>query len=417
MRVWRAIRNPTVRLRLAAIYAGIFGVCALILLVGTFVLTANGDILSPGVTILETHGIRAASTQQSQRGADTRSGARPSPEPVGVRPSSDFVQVAVAQNRSQTLTQLIVAETIALVVMLGFASVVSWFAAGRVLKPLRSITATARRLSEQNLQQRIALDGPRDELRDLADTIDSMLDRLAAAFEAQRLFVANASHELRTPLTRERALVDVTLADSKATVRSLRSMGERVRAAVDEQERLIDGLLALARGERGLERRESVDLAALTELALAQVKATPGRGEAISIERDLRSAAVEGDPELLERVVVNLLDNAITHNHDGGQVQVVTQTDGDFAVLHVGNTGSVVPRDSVPVLFQPFRRLGQDRAGRHRGHGLGLSIVASLVAAHGGTVEALPRDEGGMDIYVRLPKNDPGIRPDGSHLA
>ena len=390
MRAWRAIRNPTVRLRLTGIYAAIFGVCGLILVVATYVLTANWDHL--------------VATTWMDIGTSANTGARLSSEPV---------QIATAYVRADTLTQLIVSEAIAFVVMLAIAIVLSWLASGRVLKPLRSMTATARRLSEQNLEQRIALEGPRDELRDLADTIDSMLDRLATAFEAQRLFVANASHELRTPLTRERALVDVTLADSKASLRSLRSMGERVRAAVDEQERLIDGLLALARGERGVERREKVDLAELAEHALAQVKELTGHVEAVSIEQDLHPATVVADPELLERVAVNLLDNALTHNCDGGHVQVVTRTDEDFAVLQVGNSGPFIPKESVPMLFEPFRRLGQDRTGRHRGHGLGLSIVASLVAAHGGTVEALPRDTGGMDVYVRLPKPDSVTRSDG----
>jgi signal transduction histidine kinase len=383
VRTWQAIRNPTVRLRLTGIYAAIFGVCGLILVLASFVLTSNWDTLVPtgwmGVGSVHGSGNRGASPEQ----------------------------IAVAFGRAETLTQLIVSEAIALVVMLAVAIVLSWLTAGRVLKPLRSMTATARRLSEQNLEQRIALDGPPDELRDLADTIDAMLDRLATAFEAQRTFVANASHELRTPLTRERALVDVTLADSKASLRSLRSMGERVRAAVDEQERLIEGLLALARGERGVDRRETVDLAALAASAMAQVKGLAGHVEAVSIEQDLHPAAVVADPELLERVAVNLLDNAMTYNLEGGRVHVVTRTDEDFAVLQVGNTGPIIPKDSVPVLFEPFRRLGQDRTGQHRGHGLGLSIVASLVAAHGGTVEALPRDAGGMDVYVRLPKFDP----------
>jgi len=384
VRAWRAIRNPTVRLRLTGIYAAIFGVCGLILVVATFVLTANWDTLVPTGWM----GVGSVVGSSATRG------------------TSEPVQIAVAYSRAETLTQLIVSEAIALVVMIAIAIALSWLTAGRVLKPLRSITATARRLSEQSLEQRIALDGPRDELRDLADTIDSMLDRLATAFEAQRNFAANASHELRTPLTRERALVDVTLADSKASLRSLRSMGERVRAAVDEQERLIEGLLALARGERGLEHRDAVDLAALATNALAQVKGLPGHVEALSIEQDLHPAAVAADPELLERVAVNLLDNAMTYNLKGGHVQVVTRTGEDFAVLQVGNTGPIIPKDSVPVLFEPFRRLGQDRTGQHRGHGLGLSIVASLVAAHGGTVEALPRDAGGMDVYVRLPRFD-----------
>jgi signal transduction histidine kinase len=309
----------------------------------------------------------------------------------------------LAYQQAQTLSQLAVSAGIALAVTLAVAAVLTWMAAGRVLSPIRAITSTARRLSQENLQERIALEGPRDELRDLAETIDAMLDRLASSFEAQRRFVANASHELRTPLARERALLDVWLSDPRAGAATLRNMGERVRAAVDEQERLIEGLLTLARGERGIERHEYIDLASIAVSAIDGVQGVPGHAEGLAVARDLQPAPVLGDAEMLERVAVNLLDNAMAHNVDGGNVEVATGCADGHAFLHVANTGPVIPHDVVPVLFEPFRRRGRDRAGRHRGHGLGLSIVAAVVKAHGGKVDAQPRDGGGLDIYVRLP--------------
>ncbi|HEX6488266.1 MAG TPA: HAMP domain-containing sensor histidine kinase [Candidatus Dormibacteraeota bacterium] len=376
-------------------YAVIFAACGVVLVVVTFLLTANGDVLFPGLQIFS--GGQSGQTMLPSGGfASGSTIIATSPAPL----NAQQVHSAILVKQAQTLSQLVVSAAIALGVMLVIAAVLSWLAAGRVLRPIRAITATAQRLSQQNLQQRIALDGPRDELRDLAETIDAMLDRLAAAFEAQRRFVANASHELRTPLTRERALVDVTLADPKAGAAALRAMGERVRVAVDEQERLIDGLLTLAQGERGVERHEHLDLAEVTARAL---DAAQGVAVGVALTRHLEPSPVLGDPELLERVAANLVDNALTHNVDGGSVVVTTGVREGHSLLRIENTGPVIPAEVVPVLFEPFRRRGRDRAGRQRGHGLGLSIVAAVVAAHGGTVEARPRAGGGLEVEVRLP--------------
>lgn len=377
-------------------YAVIFAVCGLVLVLATFLLTANGDALFPGIQIFS--GGQGGQIGSSRAGSSAT--VLPTPPPPLM---SQQVHSAILVKQAQTLSQLVVSGSIALGVMLVIAALLSWLAAGRVLRPIRAITATAQRLSQQNLQQRIALDGPRDELRDLAETIDAMLDRLAAAFEAQRRFVANASHELRTPLTRERALVDVTLADPKAGTAALRAMGERVRAAVDEQERLIDGLLALAQGERGVERHERLDLAVVAARALDATQGLPGHVQGLTLSRQLEPAPTLGDAELLERVVVNLVDNALTYNLEGGSVTVSTSAGDRQALLRVENTGLVIPEEVIPVLFEPFRRRGRDRAGRHRGHGLGLSIVAAVVEAHGGSVKAQPRPGGGLDVEVRLP--------------
>jgi signal transduction histidine kinase len=398
VRAWHAIRQPTVRLRLTALYAVIFAVCGVVLVLVTFLLTANASILLPGVDGLFFSGSPTGFTQ----GATVI---------VNGPVSAQQLQAAVQTRQAETLAQLAISAGIALAVTLAVAVMLTWMAAGRVLSPIRAITATARRLSQENLRERIALDGPRDELRDLAETIDAMLDRLGTAFEAQRRFVANASHELRTPLARERALIDVGLSNAEASADSLRNMAERVRAAVDEQERLIEGLLTLARGERGIERHEFVDLADIAIRALDGVQGLPGHADGLAIARGLRPATVVGDTEMLERVVVNLLDNAMAHNVDGGRVELATGTQNGNAFLHVANTGPVIPPNVVPALFEPFRRRGSDRAGKHRGHGLGLSIVAAVVKAHGGRVDAQPRDGGGLDIYVRLPAAEPIQRP------
>ncbi len=309
-RIWEGLRHPTVRLRLTAIYAATFALCGVALIAITLGLTATGDVLFPGLGLTLSPGQVFVATQNF-----------PTTDFAGSAVTGDthflVTQAAADSIRQKALGDLFQSGAIALALTLSLAVLLSWLAAGRALAPLRAITGTARRLTHENLRDRIALDGPRDELRDLADTLDAMLDRLSTAFDAQKRFVSNASHELRTPLTRERALVDVTLADPHASVASLRAMAERVRVAVDEQERLIDGLLTLARGERGIERFEDVDLA---EVAIRAIDASwpSGHPGEIRVTRDLKSARVRGDPELLDRMAFNLVDNALTHNVRGG---------------------------------------------------------------------------------------------------
>ena len=276
--------------------------------------------------------------------------------------------------------------------------------AGRALQPVGRVTATARRLSEENLGDRIALDGPPDELKELADTFDDMLARLDAAFDSQRRFVANASHELRTPLAVIRTEVDVTLGDPAASTAELRTMGEVVREASVRADRLVDALLVLARSDAqsraGLQQREPVDLAGLVPSALAAVAAEAAARQ-LAMSTETRSAPVEGDPELLERLVGNLVENAVRHNVDGGWVAVSTGTDpGPW--LSVRNTGPALPAGEVDELFQPFRRGGTARTAS-RGAGLGLSIVRAVAAAHGGAVSATARPDGGLEVTVHLP--------------
>jgi signal transduction histidine kinase len=274
--------------------------------------------------------------------------------------------------------------------------------AGRVLTPLRTMTARAQRISERNLHERLALSGPDDELRELGDTFDGLLGRLERAFEAQRRFVANASHELRTPLTAERAMVEVALADPELDIASLRDVCERVISAGEDQERLIEALLTLARSQRGLERREQFDLADVVKEALT---ALGGRSSQRlpTIESLLARAPLAGDRQLIERLVVNLLDNAVGHNTDGGWVEVRTSQTAGQALLRIANSGPRVATAELGALLEPFRRAASDRAGQHSGHGLGLSIAAAIAETHGTSIRLNAREGGGLEVEVAFP--------------
>jgi signal transduction histidine kinase len=289
-------------------------------------------------------------------------------------------------------------SAVALVIVAFLALVLGWEVAGGVLRPLRTITSRTRRISATNLQERLALEGPADELHELSDTIDALLARLEAAFEAQRQFVANASHELRTPLTRQRALIEVALDDPEATISSMRAACRRVLAAGDQQERLIEGLLTLARSQRGLDRRERVDLAVVASDLVEGVSE-------VKVEAELSPAPAYGDPRLVERLVTNLIDNAVRHNVVGGWVKVTTRREGDRSVLAVANGGPVLPRAEIARLFQPFQRFGGERTGVRDGHGLGLSIVAAIADAHNAELRADPGTEGGLVVWVAFPAN------------
>jgi signal transduction histidine kinase len=262
------------------------------------------------------------------------------------------------------------------------------------------MTATTREISEANLHQRLAMHGPRDELRQLADTIDGLLERLQGAFDAQRRFVANASHELRTPLTTTRALLEMALTDPHATVESFRITCQHVLEESEEQEALIEALLVLAHSQRGLDHREAVELAAV---ATVVVHAHEGEVAAAGLHMNvsLTSTPLLGDVRLIERLVTNLFENAIAHNVDGGDIRLQVATRRDRAVLTISNTGRPVPPDEVQRLLQPFQRLRPDRVGG--GLGLGLSIVSAIAAAHDATLEARPGPTGGLEVQVTFP--------------
>ncbi len=308
-----------------------------------------------------------------------------------------------AAQRAADSHQLLVNSGIALAIVAVLALLAGWLVAGRMLRPIRTITRTARRISSTSLHERLALDGPQDELKELGDTLDGLFARLEAAFEAQRHFVANASHELRTPLTAERTLLQVALDDPGTTTARWRSTAQEVLASSDEQARLIEALLTLASSESGLNGHEPVDLATTVSATLAGLQPETSR-LGIHIDEVTEPAPLDGDPLLVERLVANLLTNAVRHNVAGGRVEVRTGVKDGRAVLSVTNTGPVIPPAEVDRLFQPFQRLDRRRANYKDGHGLGLSIVRAIATAHDATITAHPMPDGGLCVSVSFPQ-------------
>jgi hypothetical protein len=309
---------------------------------------------------------------------------------------------AAAELAEQGRETVLIVGLIAFPLQVAAGALLSWVLIGRTLRPLFTLTRTARALSESSLDQRIRLAGPRDEVADLADTFDDMLDRLQQAFDAERRFVANASHELRTPLAVIRTEVEVTMADPNADATELRRMGEVVLEATDRANRLLTSLLVLARTQaRGVSVLQPVDLAALIRPALDAVEAERAdRQLAVSVTGG--PAVVLGDPALLERLVGNLVENAVRHNVPSGWIGVSTGSDGEAGILDVASSGPVIDPDACAELFEPFRQGGRPRVGS-LGTGLGLSIVRAVVAAHGGSVGAVPVADGGLSVTIRLP--------------
>ncbi|MER7176757.1 sensor histidine kinase [Streptomyces mesophilus] len=371
----------TIRWRLTLLYSGLFIVAGTLLLGSTYLLVSQ---VAP-----------ADYVQKSVQVPKALQGL-----PGGEQGLDRVIGEQVAGARDDQLDDLLVRSAFALAVMAAASLLLGWLVAGRVLSPLRTMAAGARRISADNLHERLAVRGPDDELKTLADTFDELLARLEDSFAAQRQFVANASHELRTPLTLQQAVIDITLSDPGADQDALRDALDRVRSAGRQQERLIDALLTLARSQGGLRRRECVDLALLVGELLPA-------GEGLRVESRLDAAPVLGDAQLLERLVTNLRDNAVRHNSpapQGGWVSVRTGLRDGRPTLRISNSGPVIRADQVAGLFQPFRRLGPDRVrGNDSGQGLGLSIVAAVTSAHGGEVRAWPRAEGGLDVEVNLP--------------
>ena len=307
-----------------------------------------------------------------------------------------------AAQRAADSHQLLVDSGIALAIVAVLALLVGWLVAGRMLRPIRTITRTARRISSASLHERLALDGPPDELKELGDTLDDLFDRLEASFEAQRQFAANASHELRTPLARQRALIQVALADPAASFSSLRSAHERVLASEQHLEQMIEALLTLTRGQAGVERRERLDLEVLASQALLAREAEVA-GRDLDVRATLAAAPTEGDPRLLERMIANLIDNAIRHNIAGGHIDIATGAHDRHAFVSITNTGPPVPPEEIERLFQPFQRLGGSRTRHNNGHGLGLSIVHAIATAHGAQLSAQACPQGGLTIEVSFP--------------
>jgi signal transduction histidine kinase len=378
------MRRGSVRLRLTLLFGGLFLAAGAALLAITYGLVSHA-----------TNGILVARQV-------TGGGTGPTVLPDIASLQRQALQSANAA-RVKENDALLLYSGIALAIMTVMSVGLGWFAAGRALRPLRRITAGARRIAATNLHERLALAGPDDDLRELADTIDGLFARLDASFDAQRQFIANASHELRTPLARSRTLLEVALRDPGGCERSLRAACERVLAAGAEQERLIEALLMLARGQRGIARREPLDLAAITRDVLA-ARGTEVAARGLSMEVTLAPALMTGDRALSERAVANLTDNALRHNVAGGTVWVSVRSEDDRAVLSVANTGPDIAPGEVDTLLRPFRRGGQlTRGGCDDGLGLGLPIVQAIAAAHGGTLAITARPEGGLTAGLSFP--------------
>jgi signal transduction histidine kinase len=383
MTVYAAVRQrgprPTLRLRLTLLNGVVVVATGLVLILLAWLLV--GDAIHPA--------------DQLQPGAfvDLADGRR-------IDASVWQTQVVDAASH-----QLLVKGLLALLVtgLVGIAA--AYVVAGRALRPLAQVTATARRLGEQTLDQRIRYTGADDEIAELARTFDAMLDRLGSAFEAQKRFVANASHELRTPLAVMRTEIDVTLADPEADDEEFRRMATVVRDASERANGLVDALLVLARSEaqrgRRLGRKVPTDLADGLRAAMSAIRVEVDR-LGLQVTTDLAPAPVVGDPGLLERLAGNLVENAVRYNHLHGRLWARTGTEGDQVFLEVGNTGFEVEAIDVPGLFEPFRRGGRERTGA-RGSGLGLSIVRAVCDAHGGSVTATPQEDGGLEVRVTLP--------------
>jgi signal transduction histidine kinase len=373
--------RPTVRLRLTLLYAGVF------LLAGAALLTVSYMLVRNNLT------------------ADHVD--------IGVSPTSEELRRAIQHEvADDALHRLRVQYAIALAAMTALSVLLGWLVAGRALRSLQDITAAARRVSQDNLDERIALQGPRDELKELADTFDAMLERLQAAFASQRRFVANASHELRTPLSVMRTELEVTLADPHASNAELRTMAETVHDALNRTERLLQALLTLARSEGAVTRHDPLDLATAARLALEHT-ARDAQAAELDVAADLHPAPVRGDRRLLERLVANLVENAVAHNRPGGRVSVSTATRDGHSVVEVVNDGDVLDPATLPRLLEPFQR--SDRGARGDGAGLGLSIVRSVAGAHGGDVTLAACTNGGLRATVTLPRGEPTTHTDPSH--
>ncbi|HEX3977517.1 MAG TPA: HAMP domain-containing sensor histidine kinase [Solirubrobacteraceae bacterium] len=398
-RSWLRASRRTARLRLTLLYTGMFLGLGTALVIGIFLLSSDGRLVhasAHAVTVSPT-----STTIQPVPPNVSGHALRRLAQPGGVvdsQPSSDLAGLLATTWGLLVITAMV-------------SALLGWFAAGRVLRPLREMTDAARTISAGNLGRRLALAGPDDEFKRLGDTLDELLARLEASFDAQRRFVANASHELRTPLTVERTLLQVALADPDATEASLRAACEELLACGREHERLLESLLTLASSERGLNHREPVDLARLAGHVLLTPRPDMQR-HGLELDTMLEPAAVAGDPALLERLMVNLVDNAVHYNRSGGRVEVRTAAVNGHAAVSVTNTGPVVRPDETERLFEPFQRLGGGRAARADGHhGLGLSIVRAIAVAHDATVDAVPQPAGGLAVTVSFARLDGAAAP------
>ena len=310
---------------------------------------------------------------------------------------------AGAKARGDELASLRIASAIALGILAIAAAGLGWLASGRALRPVRSITEAAKRASEMRLGQRLALTGPDDEFKQLADAFDVMLERLDAAFTSQKRFVANAAHELRTPLTAMRTAIEVTLSKPTRTPDQLEAMAARVKRSVERAEATVEALLTLAISEAGPTAQEAIDLATAAEDALDASRAAIDQHQ-ITVDATLEPALAHGDRVLLERMIANLVENAVRHNNPDGWIEIRTIQHADGAVFEISNTGPSVPAEQIPTLFEPFAR-AKERVNHSDGVGLGLSIASAIARAHDATITAHPRPGGGLALSVTIPSS------------
>jgi signal transduction histidine kinase len=384
--------RPTIRIRLTLLYGGMFLIAGILLLSIIYLLTAQALQVRVGDLPFKIVTGQVQPTTEWCRLPEQGTGEQ----------FNEAVAGCLQHQREMALDDLLRRSLFALLGLSIIAFAFGYAMAGRVLSPLGRITRTARQVAGSDLSRRIELDGPDDELKELADTFDEMLDRLERAFTAQRRFVANASHELRTPLAINRTLLEVHLSDPGAPV-ELQQLGKTLLATNERSEQLVEGLLLLARSDNQIVERKPVDLAEVATRAVDQ-----GRAEAEATGVEIRGrrapAVVQGNGVLLERIALNLVQNAVRYNiPEGGWVEVTTETQQGQALLVVSNTGPTVPAYEIDNIFEPFRRLRQERTGSDKGVGLGLSIARSVARAHGGRIIAEPREGGGLVMRVTLP--------------
>ncbi len=398
---WLRLPPPTIRLRLTLLYGTLFLCCGAGLLAFIYLMADDVTSRTFNYTYDGLNGTETVACGTANRPGNGGPGLSP-----GARAGGYLVrecQALAAQEHASVMHQLLAYSGIALAVMALAAAVLGWLVAGWVLRPVRSITAATHAITAHNLHQRLALPGPDDELKALADTIDDLLGRLEREFEAQKRFIANVSHELRTPLTMMRTSLDVATGKPGAPAPQAALLAGKIRKGLDKADRLVDSFLVLARAQRGAEPPGvTVSLGETAEAALAE-RGQAIAGKRLTVEHDLADAPVQGTALLLARMTDNLIDNAIRHNQPGGWITVTTRAEGTQARLVVENGGPMLDQRDVRELAQPFRRLGGDRTSTGNGTGLGLSIVAAIAAAHNGTLGLTARADGGLRAAITLP--------------
>jgi signal transduction histidine kinase len=401
---WLRAPRPTARLRLTMLYGTLF--------------LASGAVLLTVTNLLVER-----ATETETRAESLIFGANPARfppagylrlcDPVKAMCQGQRLLAEEARLRAFELHELLIWSAVALGLVAVLSVALGWLVAGRVLRPVRAISATGRQIGASNLNQRLRLDGPDDEFRELAATLNGLLARLQASFDSQRRFVASASHELRTPLTLDRALLERALRTPEPTHALWRATCERLLVSTQQQDRLVQALLSLALSEAGVARSESFELAAVIDTVLLSPELDAASQE-LQIQTTTSPAPVSGDPRLAERLVRNLVDNAIRYNQPSGRVDITAGTRSGRAVLAVANTGPPIPPADIERLFQPFQRLTPNRHSHADGSGLGLSIVKAIADAHQATITADPQPHGGLRIEVSFPPTDRTTTPASS---